>query len=137
MVGKKLLSASAALAMLASAGLSVTAEDKAVFTVTEARADSAALKAQQSAVLTFTDAGITETEAGSGYTVDGTVLTVTAAHRRPPFIPAPHLRQLHGGKHHRGQGADGSYADTGRTFTGLLRDGTYCHQKASGGEHPP
>ena len=79
MVGKKLLSASAALAMLASAGLSVTAEDKAVFTVTEARADSAALKAQQSAVLTFTDAGITETEAGSGYTVNGTVLTVTAA----------------------------------------------------------
>ena len=35
--------------------------------------------AAQSAVLTFTNSSITETSAGSGYTIDGTTLTITAA----------------------------------------------------------
>ena len=35
--------------------------------------------AEQSAVLTFSDSGITETSAGSGYTIDGTTLTITTA----------------------------------------------------------
>ncbi len=34
---------------------------------------------EQSAVLTFSNGGITETSAGSGYTIDGTTLTVTTA----------------------------------------------------------
>ena len=34
---------------------------------------------EQSAVLTFSNGGITETSAGSGYTIDGTALTVTTA----------------------------------------------------------
>lgn len=34
---------------------------------------------EQSAVLTFSNSGITETSAGSGYTIDGTTLTVTTA----------------------------------------------------------
>ncbi|MBQ9551544.1 MAG: carbohydrate-binding domain-containing protein, partial [Clostridia bacterium] len=36
-------------------------------------------RAEQSAELTFTDNGIAETQAGSGYAVNGTTLTVTAA----------------------------------------------------------
>ena len=39
-------------------------------------ADTAAV-AEQSAVLTFSNSGITETQAGSGYTIDGTTLTIT------------------------------------------------------------
>ena len=35
--------------------------------------------ATESATLTFSDSGITETVAGSGYTIDGTTLTITAA----------------------------------------------------------
>lgn len=34
---------------------------------------------EQSAVLTFSNGGITETSAGSGYTIDGTTLTITTA----------------------------------------------------------
>lgn len=34
---------------------------------------------EQSAVLTFSNSGITETQAGSGYTIDGTTLTITTA----------------------------------------------------------
>ena len=37
------------------------------------------MTAEQSAVLTFSDSGITETSAGSGYTIDGTTLTITTA----------------------------------------------------------
>ena len=40
--------------------------------------DTAAV-AEQSAVLTFSNSGITETQAGSGYTIDGTTLTITTA----------------------------------------------------------
>ena len=40
---------------------------------------STAAVVEQSAVLTFTDSGITETSAGSGYAIDGTTLTVTTA----------------------------------------------------------
>ena len=34
---------------------------------------------EQSAALTFSNSGITETQAGSGYTIDGTTLTITTA----------------------------------------------------------
>ncbi|MBR3290345.1 MAG: carbohydrate-binding domain-containing protein [Clostridia bacterium] len=40
---------------------------------------SAQAYATESATLTFSDSGITETVAGSGYTIDGTTLTITAA----------------------------------------------------------
>ena len=41
-------------------------------------ADTAAV-AEQSAELTFSNSGITETQAGSGYNIDGTTLTITTA----------------------------------------------------------
>lgn len=41
-------------------------------------ADTSAV-VEQSAELTFSNSGITETQAGSGYTIDGTTLTVTTA----------------------------------------------------------
>ena len=43
--------------------------------------DTASVSAvvEQSAVLTFTNSGITETSAGSGYAIDGTTLTITTA----------------------------------------------------------
>ena len=40
---------------------------------------SSGVLVDQSAVLTFSDSAITETSAGSGYTIDGTTLTITAA----------------------------------------------------------
>ncbi|MBQ9515024.1 MAG: carbohydrate-binding domain-containing protein, partial [Ruminococcus sp.] len=46
-----------------------------------ATADTASTSAvvEESAALTFSNSGITETSAGSGYTIDGTTLTVTTA----------------------------------------------------------
>ena len=55
------------------------------FTITavsaaEVNADSSvSAVAEQSAVLTFSNSSITETSAGSGYTIDGTTLTITTA----------------------------------------------------------
>ena len=40
---------------------------------------AAGVTVEQSASLTFSNSGITETSAGSGYTIDGTTLTITAA----------------------------------------------------------
>ena len=42
-------------------------------------ASSAGVAVEQSAALTFSDSGITETSSGSGYTIDGTSLTITTA----------------------------------------------------------
>ena len=69
---KKILSTILALAMVLT------------FTVSAAAAStdstsSVAATVEQSAVLTFSDSAITETSAGSGYTIDGTTLTITAA----------------------------------------------------------
>ncbi|MBQ3264454.1 MAG: carbohydrate-binding domain-containing protein [Ruminococcus sp.] len=49
--------------------------------ITAASADTASSSAavDQSAILTFSDGSVTETSAGSGYTIDGTALTITAA----------------------------------------------------------
>ena len=41
--------------------------------------DTVSAVAEQSAVLTFSNSSITETSAGSGYTIDGTTLTITTA----------------------------------------------------------
>ena len=54
------------------------------FTVSAAAAtaddgSSVGVTAEQSAVLTFSSSGITETVAGSGYAIDGTTLTITTA----------------------------------------------------------
>ena len=69
---KKILSALLALALIFT------------FTVSAAAASveteiSVGETVAQSAELTFSDSGITETSAGSGYTIDGTTLTITAA----------------------------------------------------------
>lgn len=42
-------------------------------------ASAAGVTVEQSASLTFSNSGITETSAGSGYTIDGTTLTITTA----------------------------------------------------------
>ncbi len=52
----------------------VTASAAAVDT-----ASSVGSTAEQSAVLTFSDSAVAETSAGSGYTIEGTTLTITAA----------------------------------------------------------
>ncbi|MBR1481680.1 MAG: carbohydrate-binding domain-containing protein [Ruminococcus sp.] len=54
------------------------------FTVSAAAAtadelSSVGVTVEQSAALTFSNSGITETSAGSGYTIDGTTLTITTA----------------------------------------------------------
>ncbi|MBQ1686269.1 MAG: carbohydrate-binding domain-containing protein, partial [Ruminococcus sp.] len=59
-----------------------TAWSTAPTTIAAATVDDAStvgVTAEQSAVLTFSDSGITETSAGSGYTIDGTTLTITTA----------------------------------------------------------
>ena len=55
-------------------------------------ASSVGVTAEQSAVLTFSDSGITETSAGSGYTIDGTTLTRQAL--TASAVPAPRARLL-------------------------------------------
>ena len=52
-----------------------------IITTTAATIDTTAsgVLVDQSAELTFSDSAITETSAGSGYTIDGTTLTITAA----------------------------------------------------------
>ena len=70
-MAKKILSAILALALVFT------------FTVTASAASTEAASAvggtaEQSAVLTFSEGSVTETSAGSGYTIDGTALTITA-----------------------------------------------------------
>ena len=68
---KKILSVILALALVLT--LTVTASAATV------DADSSiGATVEQSAVLTFSDSAISETSAGSGYTIDGTTLTITA-----------------------------------------------------------
>ena len=69
---KKILSAILALALVFT--FTVTASAAAVDT-----ASSVGSTAEQSAVLTFSDSAVAETSAGSGYTIEGTTLTITAA----------------------------------------------------------
>ena len=69
---KKILSILLALALVLTFTVSAAA-------ATVDAASSAGATAEQSAVLTFTNSGITETSAGSGYTIDGTTLTITTA----------------------------------------------------------
>ena len=71
MMTKKLLSLILALALVFTFSVSTIAAS--VDTV------SSGVLVDQSAVLTFSDSAITETSAGSGYTIDGTTLTITAA----------------------------------------------------------
>ena len=67
---KKILSAILALALVFTFTVSAAAA-----TTTSYVGDTVA----QSAVLSFSDSAITETSAGSGYTIDGTTLTITTA----------------------------------------------------------
>ena len=68
---KKLLSLILALMLVCTFTIPVLAAD------TDTASTSAVV--EQSAVLTFTSSGITETLAGSGYAIDGTMLTITTA----------------------------------------------------------
>lgn len=69
---KKILSVILALALVLT--FTVTASAAPVDT-----ASSVAATVDQSAVLTFSNSSVTEASAGSGYTIDGTTLTITAA----------------------------------------------------------
>ena len=69
---KKILSAILALALVFTFTVSVSA-------VSVDTASSVAVSAEQSAVLTFSNSSIAETSAGSGYEIDETTLTITAA----------------------------------------------------------
>ncbi|MEE1017331.1 MAG: carbohydrate-binding domain-containing protein [Ruminococcus sp.] len=72
-MAKKILSLILALALIST--FTITAVSAA-----EVNADSSvSAVAEQSAVLTFSNSSITETSAGSGYTIDGTTLTITTA----------------------------------------------------------
>ncbi len=69
---KKILSTILALALVFTFTVSVSAASVDT-------ASSVAVSAEQSAVLTFSNSSIVETSAGSGYEIDGTTLTITAA----------------------------------------------------------
>ncbi len=69
---KKILSTILALALVFTFTVSVSAASADT-------SSSVAAVAEQSAVLTFSDSSVTETSAGSGYEIDGTTLTITAA----------------------------------------------------------
>ena len=72
-MAKKLLSLILVFALIST--FTITAISAA-----EVNADSSvSAVAEQSAVLTFSNSSITETSAGSGYTIDGTTLTITTA----------------------------------------------------------
>ena len=72
-MAKKLLSLILVFALIST--FTITAVSAA-----EVNADSSvSAVAEQSAVLTFSNSSITETSAGSGYTIDGTTLTITTA----------------------------------------------------------
>ena len=69
---KKILSILLALSLVLTFTVSAAA-------ATADDASSVGVTAEQSAALTFSNSGITETSAGSGYTIDGTTLTITTA----------------------------------------------------------
>ena len=69
---KKILSAVLALALALTFTVGAAA-------ATVDTASSVSETVAQSAALTFTNSAITETSAGSGYTIDGTTLTITTA----------------------------------------------------------
>lgn len=71
-MSKKILSVILALALVLT--FTVTASAASVDT-----ASSVGATVDQSAELTFSNSSVTETSAGSGYTIDGTTLTITAA----------------------------------------------------------
>ena len=72
-MAKKILSLILVFALIST--FTITAVSAA-----EVNADSSvSAVAEQSAVLTFSNSSITETSAGSGYTIDGTTLTITTA----------------------------------------------------------
>ncbi len=72
-MAKKLLSLILALALISTFAISTVS---AASVDTE---DTVSAVVEQSAVLTFSNSSITETSAGSGYTIDGTTLTITTA----------------------------------------------------------
>ena len=72
-MAKKLLSLILVFALISTFAIS-TASAASVDTE-----DTVSAVAEQSAVLTFSNSSITETSAGSGYTIDGTTLTITTA----------------------------------------------------------
>lgn len=72
-MAKKLLSLILVFALISTFAIS-TASVASVDTE-----DTVSAVAEQSAVLTFSNSSITETSAGSGYTIDGTTLTITTA----------------------------------------------------------
>lgn len=72
-MAKKILSLILALALISTFAIS-TASAASVDTE-----DIVSAVAEQSAVLTFSNSSIAETSAGSGYTIDGTTLTITTA----------------------------------------------------------
>ena len=72
-MAKKILSLILALALISTFAIS-TASAASVDTE-----DTVSAVAEQSAVLTFSNSSIAETSAGSGYTIDGTTLTITTA----------------------------------------------------------
>ncbi len=69
---KKILSILLALSLVLTFTVSAAA-------ATIDTASAAGVTVEQSAALTFSSSGITETSAGSGYTIDGTTLTITTA----------------------------------------------------------
>ncbi len=69
---KKILSVLLALSLVLT--FTVSAAAATIDTVS-----AAGVTVEQSASLTFSNSGITETSAGSGYTIDGTTLTITTA----------------------------------------------------------
>ena len=69
---KKILSILLALSLVLTFTVSAAA-------ATADDASSVGVTVEQSAALTFSNSGITETFAGSGYTIDGTTLTITTA----------------------------------------------------------
>lgn len=75
MFRKRILPISLAVAMMGMVCLPVSAQQ---VQVSAAASSTAAVKAAESAVLTFSDSAIAETQKGSGYSIDGTVLKITA-----------------------------------------------------------
>ncbi len=72
-MAKKILSLILVFALISTFAIS-TASAASVDTE-----DTISAVAEQSAVLTFSNSSVTETSAGSGYTIDGTTLTITTA----------------------------------------------------------
>ena len=78
MLVKRILPISLAIAMMTAACVPASAQQDNVSAAAVSTTDISTVKMQQSAVLTFTNSSITETQAGRGYSIDGTALTITA-----------------------------------------------------------